>query len=375
MRFVLQLLSLLLLCLPVAAQDNELARLERPGDGAPAPFVPNLKPEVNVKRASGPIAIDGQLNDAGWLGAGRATNFSEVNPGDLTKPPVETEVMITYDDENLYLGFIAHDDPSNIRATLHDRDEMWNEDMVGIILDTYGNAQWAYEIFTNAKGIQGDLLWTTEDEDTRFDLVFTSQATITTDGYQVEMAVPFSSLRFPDQAVQNWKATFWRIHPRSSRSEYTWAAISRDDPCNFCQYGSLRGIENVKPGGSLELFPAVVTSQSGRLANFDDPRSPFEQSGVTVDASLGARYAFTPSLTGELTVNPDFSQIESDAAQIDVNTTFALSFPERRPFFQEGSDLFNTWIDAVYTRSINEPLAGAKLIGRMGQTSIGYIGA
>jgi hypothetical protein len=106
-----------------------------------------------------------------------------------------------------------------------------------------------------------------------------------------------------------------------------------------------------------------------------DTKGGLVQSSPSVNASLGVRYAFSPSLTGEATVNPDFSQVESDAAQIDVNSTFALSYPEKRPFFQEGGDLFNTWISGVYTRSINEPLAGVKLVGRMGSTSIGYIGA
>ncbi|MEO6048809.1 MAG: DUF5916 domain-containing protein, partial [Candidatus Kapaibacterium sp.] len=240
----------------------------------------------------------------------------------------------------------------------------------------YGDAAWTYEIFTNAAGVQGDLRWTSGgDEDTKFDMVFTSRGKITGDGYHVEMAIPFSSLRFPERPVQNWKATFWRIRPRGSREESSWAGLDRENPCEFCQYGSITGIENVKPGGLLDLLPSLVGHQSAALSVADDPRSPFTQSGITASASLGARYAITPGIGVEATVNPDFSQVEADAAQINVNSTFAVTYPERRPFFQEGSDLFNTWFSIVNTRSINDPLAAAKLTGRTGGTSFAAISA
>ncbi|MEP7220964.1 MAG: DUF5916 domain-containing protein, partial [Bacteroidota bacterium] len=339
-------------------------------------FVPNISPTLAVHRATGSITIDGDLDDDGWRDVQHATNFSETTPGDRIQPPFPTEAMITYDDENLYVAFIAHDDPSTIRASLHDRDEMWNEDMCGLILDTYGDAAWAYEIFTNAAGVQGDLRWTSGgDEDAKFDMVFTSRGKITSGGYHVEMAIPFSSLRFPERPVQNWKATFWRIRPRGSREESSWAGLDRENPCEFCQYGSITGIENVKPGGSLDLLPSLVGHQSAALSVADDPRSPFTQSGITASASLGARYAITPGIGVEATVNPDFSQVEADAAQINVNSTFAVTYPERRPFFQEGSDLFNTWFSIVNTRSINDPLAAAKLTGRTGGTSFAAISA
>jgi hypothetical protein len=374
--FLSRLLLLFLLALPAVAQQDEIDRspVNIPADSLGA-FVPNRKPNLDVRRTSGPITIDGDLGDPGWRNAAHGDNFAESYPGDATRPPVETEAFITYDEENLYVGFICHDDPNAIRATMHDRDEGWNEDMVGIMLDTYGDGSRAYEIFTNALGVQGDVLWTTDDEDTGFDMVFRSESRITSEGYVVEMAIPFRSLRFPDRAVQPWKATFWRIHPRASRQEYTWAAMNQDDPCQFCQFGTLSGIENVHAGGPLSLLPAVVGVQSGELADGRNPDSEFRNSRPELDAGIGLRCSITPSITAEATINPDFSQIESDAAQIDVNTTFALSFPERRPFFQEGSDLFDTWLPIVYSRSINNPIAAAKLTGRLGNTSFAYLGA
>ncbi|MCG3153463.1 MAG: hypothetical protein DKINENOH_00051 [bacterium] len=338
------------------------------------PFQPNVLPALEIRRVAAPIQIDGELDDPGWQEAVAATNFAEIRPGDQSRPLVNTEALVAYSDTHLYLAFKAADsNPGAIRASLRDRDQMWQDDFVGIILDTYGDGAWAYEIFANPLGVQGDARWTAENEDDGFNLIFASQGKITAAGYQVEMAIPFSSLRFPDKPKQNWRITFFRTHPRDSRRQYSWASVSRDNPCFPCQFGTLTGINNVKPAGKLELLPAVIAFQSGRWRDWEDPGAGLANSKVDGEASLGVQFAFTPSLTAEATYNPDFSQIESDASQIDVNTTFALFYPERRPFFQEGSDLFNTWFNVFYTRSINNPVLATKLVGRLNRTSIGYV--
>jgi len=363
---VIILLLLLALVAPVSAVAS---------GAADTPFIPNVKPTLQVSRAAGAITIDGDLDDAGWKGAARATNFTETSPGDQVRPPVDTEVLVTYDDTRLYIAFICHDDPALIRASLRARDEIFQDDYIGLILDTYDNAAWAYELFVNPDGIQGDLRWTPDGEDIGFDVVWESKGRITGDGWQVEVAVPFKSLRFPNRDVQEWRATFWRNHPRDSRRRYTWATISRDDPCFLCQFGTLRGIEGVKPGGSLEVLPAVVGSQTAALKDDADPNSGFDVENPDAEASVGLRYSFSSSIAAALTVNPDFSQVESDVEQIDVNTTFALFFPERRPFFQEGSDLYNSFITAVYTRQINDPTVAARITGRTDKTSFFYLAA
>ncbi len=341
-------------------------------DGA---FKPNVHPELVVTRAAGEIRIDGEVDDPGWEDAARAANFSETDPGDNTRPPIDTEVLVTYDDEHLYLAFLAGDDPSEVRASHRQRDEIFGDDYIGIILDTYGNASWAYEIFVNPLGLQGDLRMGDFGEDEGFDLVWESFGKITESGYQVEVAIPFSSLRFPDRAAQRWRATFWRNRPRESRFRYSWAAMNRDEPCWMCNFGTLTGIKNVKPGSRFDLLPSMVGSVTREPNDEHDYETGLEELQADLDASLGVRYAISSSLSIEGTLNPDFSQIESDEAQIDVNTTFALFFPERRPFFQEGSDLLNTYIPGVYTRSINDPEYAAKLTGRMDRSSIAYIGA
>jgi hypothetical protein len=338
-------------------------------------FQPAVRPILHVPRTSGRIVVDGVLDDAGWAGASRAGGFSENFPRERAQPTVRSEAWVAYDAEHLYLAFIAWDDPSTIRASLRERDEIWSDDYFGILLDTYGDAAWSYFLAANPRGVQGDTRATSQNEDAGFDLIYQSGGMVTDSGYQIEMAIPFASLRFPDRPIQTWRATFWRTRPRGAREQHTWAAIDRNQPCFPCQWGTLTGLEGIKPGGSFELLPAAVASQAAALADPNDPNSGLDNGKVAGDLGLDARYSFANGLTAEASLNPDFSQIESDAGQVDVNTTFALFFPERRPFFQEGSDLFDTYFTPVYTRQINNPQGAAKLIGRLGRTTVAYLGA
>lgn len=337
---------------------------------AAADFVPVYHPQLAVDRAPEPIVVDGDLTDPGWARAGRATNFAEHNPGDQTQPPVATEAWLTYDDDRLYIAWICEDDPASLRASFTERDRIWNDDYVMLLLDTYGEQTWAYEIAANPYGIQGDLLWSTGgDEDMTYDLVYASAARITAAGWQVEMAIPWSSLRFPRRDDQVWRVDFWRNRPREAREQSSWAAYDRDDACWPCRWGTVTGVSGVDPGQGLGLLPAFVASQEGHR----DDDGGFANGDLHGEPSASARFDFSSSLSAEATVNPDFSQVESDAAKIDVNTTFALSYPEKRPFFQEGSDLFATWFNAVYTRTINDPLYAAKLVGRPGADNLALL--
>ena len=351
------------------------ALTEEPAKNDTVVFKPNEKPTLEIPRAAGAIIIDGKMDDPGWLGAAKAENFSETFPEEKGKPRVNMHVLVTYDDTNFYMAFFVEDDPGKIRASLRDRDEMWQDDYVGILLDTYGDASNAFFIFSNPLGIQGDSRFSSSGgEDDSYDLIYQSAGRITESGYQVEMAIPFRSLRFPDREEQTWRATFWITHPRDSRRTYSWAAMDRDNACFLCQYGTLTGIRGIRPGKKAEFLPSIVGNQAGELRNSDDPTKGFNNQKIHGDVGLGVKYSFSSNLTADLALNPDFSQVESDVAQIDVNSTFALFFPERRPFFQEGSDLFDTWINAVYTRSINNPIAAGKLTGTFNKTNLAYIG-
>ena len=333
-------------------------------------FQPSYLPELTIEPAAGDITVDGRLDDAGWVGAAKVDGFSEHRPGDQTEPPVDTEVMIAYDQDNLYVAFVCRDDPTLVRATMAERDNIFRDDNVIVLIDTYGNQTSAYEIMANPYGVQGDLMWSPNvGEDTSFDMVYRADGQITDFGYVVEFAIPFSSLRFPDTADQVWRMDFWRNHPREVRGQYSWVGMNRDEPCWPCQWGTVYGISDVSPGKGLELLPSFVATQSGER----DAAGDWKNADVDADVSLGMKYVLDSNMTAEATYNPDFSQVEADAAQMDVNTTFALSYEEKRPFFLEGSDLFQTYINTVYTRSINDPEFAAKLTGRQGGTSVAYL--
>ncbi len=357
-----------LLAAPLRAQVNGSVA------AAPAGAAPELR-ELGVRPASGSIAIDAELGDAGWVGAARINAFVEHTPREGARPPVETEVSITYDETNLYVAIVARDpDPRAIRAALQPRDQLWDDDWIGVLLDPFGDASLGYYFLSNPIGVQADMQMTSRNEDSSIDFLFSNAGRITEDGYVVEMAIPFRSLRVPDRDPQTWGIMLVRTYPRSSRHYLTWPSMSRNNPCQICQVARLEGIRGIESGGALEILPAVVASHSGQLRDASDPGS-FASGDVEAEASLGLKYAFERFGTVEATLNPDFSQVESDAAQVDVNSTFALFYPERRPFFQEGMNLYQTPLNVFYSRSINAPEAAVKLTGRAGSTSVGYIGA
>jgi hypothetical protein len=339
---------------------------------ADSTYTPVYHPKLNISRVSGTITIDGVLDDEGWQGAAKAENFAEHNPGDQTKPEVDTEVLLTYDDNNLYVAWLCYDDPEEVRSSFCERDHIFSGDYVILCIDTYGEATHAYEIAANPHGIPGDLLFSTQNgEDISYDMIFESSGRINDSGWVVEMAIPFESLRFPDRNEQVWRVDFWRNRPRESRFQYSWAAYDRDQNCWACQWGTVTGISDVEPGAGFELLPAVVASQSASLNQYNH----LDNSDIMGDIALGVTYDVSSELTTEATINPDFSQVETDIAQLDVNTTFALFYPEKRPFFQEGSDLFDTYYEAVYTRSINDPIAAGKITFRKGSNSMAYLSA
>ncbi len=337
---------------------------------------PVFKPALEIRKTTASIDVDGQLGDPGWKSAARADNFIERFPGDNTEPEVRTEVYATYDDRNFYVAFVCYDDPSAIRSTMCQRDQYSGDDEVGVLIDPYANASWAYELYVNPYGIQEDALWTPiVGEIGGYDLIWESAAVITDSGYQVEIALPFASMRFPNQDTQTWKVNFRRNRPREDYKQYSWAANDRNEKCFPCQFGTITGIASVHPGKGIGIMPTMVAHQSGEITDLRNPNSPFHNANPKGEFSLGGKYAVNSDVTIEGSINPDFSQIEADAAQIDVNSTISLMYPERRPFFQEGSDIFRTLFNSFYTRTVNDPQVATKFTGRMGRTSIGFLGA
>mgnify|MGYP000294767051 FL=1 len=326
-------------------------------------------PILEINRVHNAIKIDGDLTDLEWGQANGTDYFLEIEPGENIIPAEKTEVKVAYDDKNLYVAFWAFADPKDIRASFQKRDQAWMDDFVAIFLDTYGDANTGTMIGANPYGIQMDAKNNGGgDDDPTFDLVYESKGMITDEGYQVEMAIPFSSLSFPDKEVQEWKVGFYRSLPREKRSQIIWGGLDRTNPCFLCQMGTLIGIQGIKQRGSFEFLPAIVGSQVAEL----DQNNTLQKGNAQGEASLGIKYSLSSDRVIELTINPDYSQVEADEEQVDVNTTFALFFPEKRPFFNAGNDLIDTWINAIYTRSINNPIASGRMINR-GQKNSWYL--
>jgi len=336
-------------------------------------------PTLDITKTLGNITVDGHLDDEGWVGSSSSSEFVEVMPGENIPPVVETKVNVTYDNDYLYIFFKAFDNLEDIRANVSSRDYMFKDDFVGILLDTYGDANRAYQIMVNPIGIQGDGIKIGDNEDESFDMIFESAGMIVEDGYQVEIALPFSSIRFPKKDIQNWKITFFRSMPRDDfRRQMSWTPFDRNNPCQLCQLGDLNGINGIKSKRTIEFLPSLVGTHSGEL----DSNVVFQNGDFNTGLALGIKIPLGETATAELAINPDFSQVEADVTQFDVNSQFALSYPERRPFFNEGSELFSSGgheylpnINPVYTRSINDPSLALKVLGRVGSTDYGVISA
>jgi hypothetical protein len=336
----------------------------------------STRPEIRAAKIEGNLKLTGNLDDPRWNTAQPVLLNYEIQPGENTPAPQKTIARVLYNTDYVYFGFDCKDtDPAAIRAHISDRDKIFDDDFVGIILDTYGDYQRAYEFFVNPFGIQADLLRTGYNEDDSFDAVWETAGARNKDGWTAVMAIPFKSIRFPASQEQKWSLTLGRIYPRASRAFFSWTPNDRNNPCLQCQGGYLTGISGVQSVSSVELLPYVVGQQSGQVADDSDPSSRFENGKPKGRVGGGIRFSPTPDLAFEAVVNPDFSQVESDATQISVNSTFALFYSEKRPFFLVGADMFQNQTGTFYSRTINNPIGGARAIGKSGSLSFSYLAA
>lgn len=360
-----------LLCFSISL--SSFAQGQSSNDTTEVAFTPNKNPEVTaVKIPDGSITLDGELNEEVWTSCGKVSNFTEIAPRDNVKPDVETIGYIAYDNDNVYFAFICYDDMSTIRANMTDRDNMYQDDWIGPFIDTYNNQKEAFEFYVTPYGIQGDLIWTPNYEDSSPDFIFYSEAKMYKDRWTVEMKIPFKSLRFPEKDVQTWRVHLLRNRQRANRERIYWSSVSRDDPSFLGQAGFIKGIKGIKGGKQLEVLPYVIGNNLQELESRASD-SKLGKSNFDGDFGFNIKYGISSNIIADATFNPDFSQIEADAPQIDINNPFALSFPEKRPFFLEGISSFRLPLNMVYTRSINNPLFAAKTTGKVGKFDIGYM--
>ncbi len=325
-----------------------------------------------IPRLEGAIAIDGVLDEAAWQQAAVLDLGYEISPGDNTPAPVRTTMRMGYSEDALYLAFRAEEpDPSLIRAHLTDRDGAFNDDFVGVMLDTFDDHRRNYEFFVNPLGVQMDLIReeATGNEDDSWDGLWASAGRITAGGYEVEIRIPFSTLRFRDtDGARRWGVIAYRNYPRNVRHQLANVIVPRGGNCLLCQSAKVEGMVGVEQGRNFEVVPTLtVTDAQSRGAD----GASWEGDGVQVEPGVDVSWAPSPNLTLNATLNPDFSQVESDQAQLDLTSNFALYFPEKRPFFMEGADYFNTPFQVLYTRQIADPDYGMRVTGRTGKGAYG----
>lgn len=320
------------------------------------------------------VVIDGIISKDEWQDAKVLTLHNVVKPFDNTQAPVDTTIYMLESGDTLYAAFVAHDPhPQAIRASYRDRDQIWGDDLVGIKLDTYNDARLAYQFFANPLGIQSDGIQNemTGKESDSWNAIWQSKGKITANGYIVEIAIPLHILNFAEQeGEKTWGVEFVRFYPRENIYRITHLHNDRDNACNLCQLGKVKGFEQATQGENLAVVPTIVAGRTRERDIETDPLDAWEYSSQQ-ELGLDVKWGITPEISLQATFNPDFSQVESDAGQLSVNNTFALFFPERRPFFVENADYFSTNYNLVYTRNINAPNYGIKLTGRIDQHSLG----
>ncbi|MBT1445755.1 carbohydrate binding family 9 domain-containing protein [Shewanella sp. JM162201] len=320
-------------------------------------------------------SIDGDLSDPVWQHAAVATLNYETRPAENAPAPVVTEARVYASETTLYVAFSAKDpNPNAIRAHLRPRDDIWGEDLVGLKLDTFNNARLAYNFFVNPLGVQLDSIENelTKEESKAWDGIWDSAGRITDEGYEVEIAIPLSQLSFEDKpGSKQWGFELIRFYPRNTEHRLSSHKISRSNSCQLCQLGVVSGFEAVDLGKGLQLTPSLVAKGSREREQAPDSEW---QDDNNVDAGLDLRWAINPSALVNATINPDFSQVEADAGQLNVNSNFTLFFEEKRAFFLDNKDYFDSQVALLHTRNIADPDYGVKFTQKSENHTLAFLG-
>ena len=339
---------------------------------------------VNLPRFDKPPVIDGKLDDEVWTSAVVLKDFLQTQPGDNIAPSRQTEVLLGYDSANLYIAFRAFDEPGSVRATLAGRDAIFEDDTVRVLLDTFDDRQRAYILVFNPLGVQADgILTEGRGEDYSFDLLMNSKGVLTETGYTVEVAVPFKSLRYESGKDKSWGIHFFRRIKRFNNELDSWMPISRDVSSVLGQAGRITSPEGIASGRVLEITPSLTLSKNGErvrtisTAPIGNPildlSGRFVNRPFNFDPGLTVKFGITPNVTLDFALNPDFAQVEADEIVVTANQRFPIFFEEKRPFFLEGSEIFQSQLQTFYSRTIVDPDLALKLTGKTGRNSFGFL--
>ena len=325
---------------------------------------------VAVPVITEPIRTDGRLDEPVWETAARIDGFLARRPVEGAAPSQQTTALVLRDDRRLYIGFRSQDlEPGKIRASFSDRDATFSDDLVGVAIDPWAEGRRGFLFLVSPFGVQTDCVVVEGgfDDDCTWDAVFDSAGRLTENGYEVELSIPFASIRY-DPARDEWGFAVMRMIARAGE-QVTWPPYQAALGHPLKQFGRISGMRGIPVRGTSEWIPELTTRSgpsvekgSGLAGAGTSPDRSELDLGLTGRVSKGGAAL-------DFTLNPDFSQIESDPARIAANQRFALYFDERRPFFLEGRELLRTPWDAVYTRTIVDPLYGVKVSGKTGPTA------
>lgn len=345
---------------------------------------------VRIPRLEAVATVDGRLDEPVWARAARLTGFSQYQPVDGRPADDPTDVLVWYAPDAIYFGIRAGEVHGDVvRATRANRDNIASEDHVQILLDTFNDRRIAFLFGVNALGVQQD--GTRSDQfgggaggfsatgggtgsigpldgnvDLNPDYVFESRGRLVEGGYEVEIRIPFKSLRYQEASTQTWGIHVLRRVQHSGYQD-TWAPAIRASASFLGQGGTLEGLTGVRRGLVLEVTPTATGKLDGAREAVPSSRWDYKSGG-----ELGAdiRWGLSQNLTLNGTVNPDFSQVEADVGQVVLNERFALFYPEKRPFFLEGLELFDTPNQLIYTRRLVAPAGGVKFGGKLGASNL-----
>ncbi|MDQ4121351.1 MAG: carbohydrate binding family 9 domain-containing protein [Acidobacteriota bacterium] len=369
---------------PISSPPIEAAQQKAPGEAdktvqppEPASRYVRKDAPVHIPRFNSSPTIDGKLDDAVWQNAAVFGDFIQIQPGDNVAPTHPTEFMMAYDAKNLYMAFRVKQDRDKVRATVARRDNIFNDDYVLVYIDTFNDDRQAYVIFFNPLGIQADGTFTEgRGEDYSVDLLMESKGVLTEDGFTIEAAVPFKSLRYEAGKGKNWGLSIFRRVKYNNNEYNSWTPFNRSVTGYLNQSGSITGLEGISTTRQLEINPSFTLSESGRRTRhtFDgDPNGRYINEGLKGEFGFTAKFGLTPTITLDFAYNPDFAQVEADAPVTTANVRFPIFFPEKRPFFLERIDIFQTPMNVVNTRAIVDPDVAVKLTGRRGRNTFGLM--
>ncbi len=383
MKYLILLCCVLSFTLIASAQEEQTAVVTKPktlvvpdAPGGDMRYVGKSDPAKAAHFAAAPV-IDGVLNDEVWQTAAVFGDFVQTQPGDNVAPTHPTEFLLGYDAKNLYIAFRVKQDKDKVRATVARRDNIFNDDYVLLYIDTFNDQRQAYVVAFNPLGIQADGTFTEgRGEDYSVDLLMESKGVVTDDGYIVEAAIPFKSLRYEAGKNKQWGLQIFRRIKYTNNELNSWMPRTRGKVGILNEAGHITGLEGIDTTRQLEVTPSFTLSQSGRRSRYtfnNDPAGRYVNDGLKGEFGLTAKFGLTPTTTLDFAYNPDFAQVEADAPISTANLRFPVFFAEKRPFFLERIDIFQSGLNVVNTRAIVDPDIAVKLTGRRGKNTFGLM--